>query len=609
MRLRQIVLENFKCYEHLEIDFDDLTIVIGENDVGKSVIFEAIDCALGSTPLSEPHFRCIPPFPTAKSCSIVATFALDEDDTIPESLRREDGASLSLRKSARTGEPTVAEVLRLDYANDRLRNFGSLLAPEQRQLLEELGIPPAAKKDGRIEQLQHATEQGQVALTEQWTRVTPAELRHHLPRFFSISSAEFRHPDLLVQRTLKEAAEEALRPTNEDGVPTLIQPAQKLDAIVRTALEERIATIKQVVGRSLPGLRDLDVNPVIDFARCVTSVDLIVDVGDGTRLVEALGEGNKRKLWMGLLEWQSSITPESKTLIRGYDEPDVNLHYDAQRKLYSSIAKHAEAGEQVIIATHSVQLIDRAPSSSIRLVTLDANNKRQVTTMQGADDADFRTFYDTVGRSVGLTNSALLYERAFLFVEGESEATALPILYANLYGRPMAHDGIVLVTLFGCGAAKSILKVLQRNKESQTVMLLDTDCTHEESSARLTPDTLKEIGYSDQFLERNCIYIGIKEFEDSFEDTDILQVLCTAYPRMDGHPWAAAHLPSRDGGKFSAELMDVIRAEAVKGCRSLARKPAFAEFIGKQCTSLPQVPEAVRHALQLVRTISGVEGE
>ena len=43
MKIKKIILENFRCYkERTVIDIDDLTVFIGKNDVGKSTILDAL---------------------------------------------------------------------------------------------------------------------------------------------------------------------------------------------------------------------------------------------------------------------------------------------------------------------------------------------------------------------------------------------------------------------------------------------------------------------------------------------------------------------------------------------------------------------------------------
>lgn len=44
MKLKTITIENFRCYKSpVTIAFDDLTTIVGRNDVGKSTVLEALE--------------------------------------------------------------------------------------------------------------------------------------------------------------------------------------------------------------------------------------------------------------------------------------------------------------------------------------------------------------------------------------------------------------------------------------------------------------------------------------------------------------------------------------------------------------------------------------
>jgi predicted ATP-dependent endonuclease of OLD family len=44
MKIKKLVLENFRAYSGAEIDFDpNFNVIIGRNDVGKSTILEALE--------------------------------------------------------------------------------------------------------------------------------------------------------------------------------------------------------------------------------------------------------------------------------------------------------------------------------------------------------------------------------------------------------------------------------------------------------------------------------------------------------------------------------------------------------------------------------------
>ena len=48
MYISKLYLENFRCYDKFEIDFDkDLTVIVAENGQGKTAILDAVAIALG----------------------------------------------------------------------------------------------------------------------------------------------------------------------------------------------------------------------------------------------------------------------------------------------------------------------------------------------------------------------------------------------------------------------------------------------------------------------------------------------------------------------------------------------------------------------------------
>jgi predicted ATP-dependent endonuclease of OLD family len=58
MRLIELRLKNFRCYkEEIKIKIDDLTCIIGKNDIGKSTILEALDCFFNTSIIKHPNFR------------------------------------------------------------------------------------------------------------------------------------------------------------------------------------------------------------------------------------------------------------------------------------------------------------------------------------------------------------------------------------------------------------------------------------------------------------------------------------------------------------------------------------------------------------------------
>lgn len=54
MRLRRFEVRNFKCVEYANLEWQDLLVLIGENNAGKSSILSAIAAFLGGSAIKDP---------------------------------------------------------------------------------------------------------------------------------------------------------------------------------------------------------------------------------------------------------------------------------------------------------------------------------------------------------------------------------------------------------------------------------------------------------------------------------------------------------------------------------------------------------------------------
>jgi hypothetical protein len=415
---------------------------------------------------------------------------------------------------------------------------------------------------------------------------------------------------------MQSVVDGCLRPANaETGARELISELLPIESRIRDALNAKAAEMQTILRQANPRLLRVEVSPVIDFARSVTATSLMIDTGDGLRSVENYGEGSKKRLWMGLIEWERRAQRQASaaSIVRVFDEPDVNLDYAAEPQLFGTILDAAlspGSRTQAIVCTHAMTLVDRAPISAINLLQVSQNGHRTVEHVRGDADDDIREFAANLGRSVGLTNSAFFYEKAFLVVEGESEENAIPIIYRNLYNWSLFEDGIVLVNLHSCSAWKGLLKVLLSHRSASTVMLLDQDCTMPNSSGYVTSASLSEIGYPTEFLRTACFYVGTKEFEDAFVTEDMVSVLNRHWAKPSGATWNSEDVEScRLAEKFSVDLLRKVRETCEPSLRQSARKPGFAARLAEQCRTMEQVPATIRNAIAAVRRRAGIDVE
>jgi len=611
MKLTSLSITNFRCFASVrDIPIHRLTLFIGENDSGKTALIDAVELLLTARTAVAADFRRANE-ESATELTIEGRFRLDGTDTVPPDLRK-DQQTLILRKVC-TPTGTSTEVDGNGFADTRWESFEAHTASVQRELLGTIGIEPGSNGAVRAEQFRSALAANQILRVAATKVVQFGRIAEHLPRFERISSIDYRQPDTMVQRVMQGVVDNCLRPLNASAERALLPELETVSERIRAALNSKAAEMQDILIRHNPRITRVEVAPVTDFARAVSATSLHIDTGDGLRPVSRFGEGSKKKLWMGLIDWerQTQLALGYAMTIRVYDEPDVNLDYAAERQLFSTIVQTTQDPDtrsQAIVCTHAMTFVDRASARSINHIHVADDGSRHIEWVERGVDTDIRAFLDGVGQSVGLSNSALFYERAFFVVEGESEENAVPLLYRNLFSRSMIDDGIVLINLYTCSAWKGILKVLLNQRANLTVMMLDQDCTQSTSSGYITSASLAEIGYPPEFLLDSCHYVGTKEFEDAFRTEDIVAVLNTRWP-LEETQWSIETIDAlkATSTKFGDDLMRQVRQTCQPIYRNGARKPAFATYIGQYCTSPDQVPASIRAAFNAVRRKAGFD--
>ena len=184
---------------------------------------------------------------------------------------------------------------------------------------------------------------------------------------------------------------------------------------------------------------------------------------------------------------------------------------------------------QVVVATHSVNLIDKVSLQSLRHFRLDGQRTKVDLPSDYVGD-DETAFVGDLASGLGLRNSVLLSEKCFFVVEGPTEERALPILFKKITGETLVGAGITLVNTGGAGSVRRLVEVLIQQLKRSVIVLVDED-------ARRRPGRINGEWCAEMQLTEgtNVFFVGAKEFEDAFDDEVWLRVANERYSLNDGH--------------------------------------------------------------------------
>lgn len=227
-------------------------------------------------------------------------------------------------------------------------------------------------------------------------------------------------------------------------------------------LKENLADIRPVV--SAEG-GDIDISPV---ARKLRDLSKGVDVsftakgslsfplarhGMGTRSLASLLVFRAFASWKGK---QAAEAGDHVHSLLGLEEPEAHLHPQAQRSFFSQVKS---IPGQRVVSTHSPYFAAQAQLNDLRLF-IRRNGETAVTWLDLAelDRDDVRK----LRHGVVSTRGDLLFSRAVVFFEGETEEQALPVLAEAYWGCSIHELGFSFVRVGGNGNYFPFIWLAQR---------------------------------------------------------------------------------------------------------------------------------------------------
>lgn len=368
MKIKKLVLENFRRFSRLKIDFNpQLTVIVGVNGAGKTSILDGIAILFG---------RLLSHLPNVEGLSISTDdLRMVDTDLLAPRVRCYLQATVDAEHQ-RLLVPKQAKHI-LEWSTSKSRDKSKKTIKDALQsMLEETNV---GTKDliNFADLLIEADNAGESYLmpviayygTDRATFSTPLRRRNFatvFARFDSLSgalnpSANFKRVfEWMHAKENEEARERVKRKSFE-------YQEQEL-AVVRRAIElffprffkprTELNPLKFVVDADMgDGLKTYDLNQLSDGYR--TTLALVADLA--CRMAEANPSSSS--------SLSDALNSEAIVLI---DEIELHLHPGWQQTIIPGLRK-VFPNTQFIVTTHSPQILTTVPSESIRIVQWGAN--------------------------------------------------------------------------------------------------------------------------------------------------------------------------------------------------------------------------------------------
>lgn len=602
MYLSELQLTNFRSFTEEKIHFERrLTVVVGENNGGKSNLIDAI--RLVSTPLSgRRELYCeqtdIRFGGTTRSFSIQANF---DDLTPPQQGRLLSATTDDTLNTACFGLTYEANGKQL-YTRPRIwaGRFKAPPEPGAHDMIRHVYLPP-------LRDAKRALASG-----------NPTRIHALLHHFLGD-----RAPDEIVGRLARTSDDQILKDVD-------LAVAGGLD-ILTTGVRRQSASLGFNTDEKL-----------IDIARDLRFK--LADHGIAPEDLQYSGHGYANLLYMATIAVELEKTDNAELTLFLVEEPEAHLHPQLQAAVLNFLEERAEqslkpkndhnapAGHlQVIVATHSPNLSAWVPSKSLVFVRSvatvsgtdgDSKQEGESTNRSEASHATAVTRAQSrciplsklnltdperrkIDRYLDVTKSAMLFGGRVLLIEGVAEALLLPVIAKHhvLKGNAEAFRtfrSAVFVPIDGVDFtpyAKALLSPFNDVRIADRLVIITDGDKHTVATGNPLPGDNRKLALDELAKAR-----GASNVLDVFVNTYSLETELVSAGNAECLKSVYLELHQRSECKWDEAMAKAgdERARAIQDLFETTPKGDFAQLLSERiaASSAFTVPDYIRNAIE-----------
>ena len=405
MRIKRLILKNFRIFkEKTVIELDNLTALIGKNDIGKSTILDALDIFFnGKDAQVKLEREDISKDAESKEILIGVVFEdfpqkLIVDATVPTNLKDEfllnkDGL-LEIHKIYPNGDIKKEQVYIVANhpTHESLRDLLALKISELKRRAEELGVDLSDEDERVASRIRRAIrnkfidedielEEAKIPVNKEGAKQIWGQLKNYLP-LYALFKADRPNvdQDSEVQDPMKIAIKKILR-------------EQEIQSKLKEVYKKVKGAITEIADETINKLREMnpeiaqELKPIIPEPKWESVFKGITISSDEGIPLNKRGSGVRRLILLNFFRAEAEKRKEERNvpnIIYAFEEPETSQHPDHQQKLKDAFLSLSEREDtQIILTTHSPGIAGLLPIENLRFLYKQDD---KVVVEYGSDD-------------------------------------------------------------------------------------------------------------------------------------------------------------------------------------------------------------------------------
>lgn len=462
MYISKLILENFRKYKMLNVDFNpNLNVLVGENNSGKTAIIDAIRILLGTQ--SNDYYRVQREDFYYDGKSYADNFKIT---CYIEGISDKEGANflecISFKKDENGNNLAYLKIeMEANFKNNKIYNDvyigdftddnGYRIPGEIKELLKVAFLKPLRDAENQMV-AKRGSRLSQILLS----------IDHEI-----LNDNE----DNKLKKIISDANTKIKKATNKIKM-------KKIGDSKEVAI---IDIINQFIENANPEKEGIEADFQIkdDSLREILE-KLSVEFNYPN---EGLGVENLLYIAIEFLLLKNSSYSGLKTVL--IEEIEAHLHPQTQINLINFIIKNYSQGEsgQIIMSTHSPNITSKV---DIEKIILCKNNS--VYSLKASDTQLEKGDYKFLARFLDVTKSNLFFSKKLIFVEGDAENILIPTIAKIILGDTLESKGISVINV-GSTAFLRYSRIFQRKDEKdidiKIAIITDLDVTKNENESEI----------------------------------------------------------------------------------------------------------------------------